>query len=54
LIISGYYLITTETKPILYNRWVVLDLEIFSVVFWLVSLGLLASWIAGTDKRPLV
>lgn len=31
-------------KPALYNRWVVLGLEIFGVFFWLVSFALLANW----------
>ena len=33
-------------KPALYNRWAVLSLEIFGVVFWLVAFSLLADWTA--------
>ncbi|EXJ77638.1 hypothetical protein A1O3_09866 [Capronia epimyces CBS 606.96] len=44
LIIFAYYFVALSCKPALYNRWVVLSLEIFGVVFWLVSFALLADW----------
>jgi len=36
---------------LLYNRWVVLGLEVFGTIFWLLSFGLLASWLTTDDSN---
>lgn len=43
LITTIYILITAEFYPITYNYWPALGLDIFLVVFWLVSFALTAS-----------
>jgi hypothetical protein len=51
-LIFAYYIVALSHKPTLYNRWAVLGLEIFGVIFWLVSFSLLAnftSWYNGDD-----
>ncbi|KAL6251099.1 hypothetical protein RBB50_001307 [Rhinocladiella similis] len=44
LIIFVYYFIALSRQPSLYNRWAVLGLEIFGVIFWLTSFALMAQW----------
>ncbi|KIW13014.1 hypothetical protein PV08_08201 [Exophiala spinifera] len=44
LIIFVYYFIALSRQPNLYNRWAVLGLEIFGVIFWLTSFALMAQW----------
>ena len=44
LLVFVYYFLALSRQPALYNRWTVLGLEIFGVVFWLVSFLLLAHW----------
>ncbi|KAI1616318.1 hypothetical protein EDD36DRAFT_428910 [Exophiala viscosa] len=44
LLVFVYYFVALSGQPTLYNRWAVLGLEIFGVVFWLVSFLLLAHW----------
>ncbi|KAK4949690.1 hypothetical protein LTR10_011531 [Elasticomyces elasticus] len=44
LLVFIYYFLALSRSPALYNRWAVLGLEIFGVVFWLVSFLLLAHW----------
>lgn len=51
LIIFGYYAISLCRKPEFYNAWVVLGLEIFGVIFWLVSFALCAEWTATFNHR---
>jgi hypothetical protein len=46
LIIFGYYSVSLCKKPELYNAWAILGLEIFGVIFWLVSFALCADWTA--------
>jgi hypothetical protein len=46
LIIFAYYFVALSRKPQYYNRWAVLALEIFGVIFWLVSFALCAEWTA--------
>ncbi|KIV88965.1 hypothetical protein PV10_08589 [Exophiala mesophila] len=46
LLIFVYYYVCLSYKPRLYNRWVILGLEIFGVVFWIVAFALLADWTA--------
>lgn len=47
LVILGYYSVSLCRKPKLYNAWAVLGLEIFGVIFWLVSFALCAEWTAA-------
>jgi hypothetical protein len=49
LIIFAYYFVALSRKPMLYNRWAVLGLEIFGLVFWAVSFSLCAAWTAGAN-----
>jgi len=49
LIIFTYYFVALSHQPALYNRWAILSLEIFGVVFWLVSFALLANWTSVYD-----
>lgn len=51
LIIFAYYAVSLCSKPELYNAWAVLGLEIFGVIFWLVSFALCADWTAGFNHR---
>ena len=46
MIITIYYIVATTGAPVLYNYWAVLGLDIFAIIFWLVSFALLASEIA--------
>lgn len=46
LLIFVYYYVCLSYKPRLYNRWVILGLEIFGVIFWVVAFSLLAEWTA--------
>lgn len=46
-IILGYYLLSTLKFPAAYNRWAVLVLECFAVVWWLACWANLAAWAAA-------
>ncbi|RFU32237.1 hypothetical protein B7463_g4113, partial [Scytalidium lignicola] len=46
MIITAYVLIANIWVPILYNYWAILGLDIFAVVFWIISFSLLASEVA--------
>ncbi|PVH85484.1 hypothetical protein DL98DRAFT_568257 [Cadophora sp. DSE1049] len=43
LIITVYYIVTTTLIPLFFNYWAVIGLDIFALVFWLISFALLAS-----------
>jgi len=47
LIIVVYNLVAAIAVPAMYNYWAILGLDIFGVVFWLVSFALLASEVAA-------
>jgi hypothetical protein len=47
MIIVVYYLVATIAMPIIYNYWAVLGVDIFAVIFWLISFALLASEVAA-------
>ena len=49
LIIVVYNLVATMAVPAMYNYWAILGLDIFGVVFWLVSFALLASEVAAYE-----
>ncbi|KAF2455765.1 hypothetical protein BDY21DRAFT_348615 [Lineolata rhizophorae] len=42
MIITIYYLVTFKGAPKAYNMWAVLALEVFAIIFWLVSMATLA------------
>ncbi|PSS10548.1 hypothetical protein M430DRAFT_60985 [Amorphotheca resinae ATCC 22711] len=46
IIISSYVLLASLVWPIIYNYWALLGLDIFSIIFWIISFSLLASEIA--------
>ncbi|KAI9750600.1 MAG: hypothetical protein M4579_006396 [Chaenotheca gracillima] len=46
LIITSYLVFTPMFFPALYNLWAQLALEIFLVIFWIISFGILASYSA--------
>ncbi|KAF2093585.1 hypothetical protein NA57DRAFT_81087 [Rhizodiscina lignyota] len=46
-VILGYYLLTTLKFPSAYNRWAVLVLECFAVIWWLACWADLAAWAAA-------
>ena len=46
MIITIYYIVATTGAPVLYNYWAILGLDIFAIIFWLISFALLASEIA--------
>lgn len=47
MIIVVYNLVATMAVPVIYNYWAVLGLDIFAVVFWIISFSLLASEVAA-------
>jgi len=49
IIITLYIIISTLAVPIAYNYWAILGLDIFAIVFWLISFTLLGSEIANFD-----
>jgi hypothetical protein len=49
IIITLYVIISTLALPIAYNYWAILGLDIFAIVFWLISFALLGSEIASFD-----
>ena len=46
MIITIYYIVASTGAPVLYNYWAILGLDIFAIIFWLISFALLASEIA--------
>jgi len=47
MIITIYYIVAVVALPAAYNYWAVLSLDIFAIIFWLISFALLASEISG-------
>ncbi|KAH8821484.1 hypothetical protein F5884DRAFT_89154 [Xylogone sp. PMI_703] len=47
MIITVYVLVSTIWVPVLYNYWAILGLDIFAIVFWIISFSLLASEVAA-------
>ena len=41
-----YIFVATYSQPIIYQYWAILGLEIFCLIFWLISFALLASEVA--------
>jgi hypothetical protein len=47
MIIVVYNLVATMAVPAMYNYWAVLGLDIFAIIFWIISFSLLASEVAA-------
>lgn len=47
IIISVYVIVAETAAPSIYNYWALLGLDIFAIVFWLISFSLLASEVAA-------
>lgn len=47
MIITIYIIVAQTGAPIIYNYWAILGLDIFAIVFWIISFSLLASEVAG-------
>lgn len=43
MIITIYIIVAQTAAPIIYNYWAILGLDIFAIVFWIISFSLLAS-----------
>jgi hypothetical protein len=41
------YIIAAERSPVIYNYWAILGLDIFAIIFWIVSFSLLASEVSS-------
>jgi hypothetical protein len=46
MIVTIYYIVAEFGAPAIYNYWAVLSLDIFLVIMWIASMGLLASWMS--------
>ncbi|KAN0102777.1 hypothetical protein V8E51_011090 [Hyaloscypha variabilis] len=47
MIITVYIIVAETAAPIIYNYWAILGLDIFAIVFWIISFSLLASEVAA-------
>jgi len=47
MIITVYIIVAELALPVAYNYWAILGLDIFAIVFWLISFALLASEVAA-------
>lgn len=47
MIIAVYVIIASTAAPVMYNYWAILGLDIFAIVFWIISFSLLASEVAA-------
>jgi len=47
MIITIYIIVAETGAPIIYNYWAILGLDIFAIVFWIISFSLLASEVAA-------
>ncbi|KAG9230331.1 hypothetical protein BJ875DRAFT_431868 [Amylocarpus encephaloides] len=47
LIITAYNIVSFVALKPAYNYWAVLGLDIFGIIFWITSMGLMASWVSG-------
>jgi hypothetical protein len=51
MIIAVYVLVASTAAPVMYNYWAILGLDIFAIVFWIISFSLLGSEVAA---HPIV
>lgn len=42
MILTVYYIVSVTALPAAYNYWAILSLDIFGLIFWLISMALLA------------
>jgi hypothetical protein len=47
VIIAIYVIVASTGAPVMYNYWAILGLDIFAIVFWIISFSLLASEVAA-------
>jgi hypothetical protein len=47
MIISVYVIVASTAAPVMYNYWAILGLDIFAIVFWIISFSLLGSEVAA-------
>ena len=47
MIITVYYIVAVTGVTAAYNYWAILGLDIFAIVFWIISFSLLASEVAA-------
>jgi hypothetical protein len=47
MIITVYYIVAVTALPAAYNYWAILSLDIFAIVFWVISFSLLAWEVAA-------
>lgn len=47
MIITVYYIVATTVLPAAYNYWAILGLDMFAVLFWIISFSLLAWEVAA-------
>jgi hypothetical protein len=47
MIITVYIIVAQTGAPIIYNYWAILGLDIFAIVFWIISFSLLGSEVAS-------
>ncbi|KAF8849191.1 hypothetical protein BDZ45DRAFT_559529, partial [Acephala macrosclerotiorum] len=47
IIITVYIIVAETCAPVIYNYWAILGLDIFAIVFWIVSFAYLASEVAA-------
>jgi hypothetical protein len=52
IIIAIYVIVASTGAPVIYNYWAILGLDIFAIVFWIISFSLLASEVAAYDVVP--
>lgn len=47
MITTVYYIVSITALPAAYNYWAILGLDIFGIVFWIISMSLLAWEVAA-------
>jgi len=47
MILTVYYIVSITALPVAYNYWAILGLDIFAIIFWIISMSLLASEVAA-------
>lgn len=47
MIITVYYMVSVTALPAAYNYWAILGLDVFAIIFWIISMSLLAWEVAA-------
>lgn len=42
MIITVYYIVAVTALPTFYNYWAILGLDVFAIIFWIISFSILA------------